>query len=76
MSFNSEIMSNLVLATRNGRVQNIYNFVDKHTQDYPGAVFSEVDEEMNLGIYLQSELAKKLADHFIQTQKRLEKTKL
>ncbi|WP_085823817.1 hypothetical protein [Ruegeria meonggei] len=69
-------MSNLVLATRNGRVQNIYNFVDKHTQDYPGAVFSEVDEEMNLGIYLQSELAKKLADHFIQTQKRLEKTKL
>lgn len=72
VGFNSEIMINLVLATRNQRVQNIYNFMDKHVENYPGAVFIEVDEKANLSIFIQSKLGEELASRFSARDEKLE----
>lgn len=54
VNFNSGIFINTVLATRNGKVINMFTFADKHEENYIGTVFTEINHDNNLVMLMQS----------------------
>lgn len=60
IDFNSEIITNLILVSREDKIVNIYNFYDRHNKEEPGAVFIDKSEGGELQVLCHSEITKSL----------------
>lgn len=71
LDFNSGIISNTVLISKENRVKTIYNFCDRHTEEYPGMVFLEVDDEHRLRVYINSERQSELLETILKNEEKI-----
>ena len=71
ISFNSGLINNIVLAYRENRLQAIYNFVDRHNEEYPGAVFVEVKNDARIQIFIESKFGAEFARSVVDHQNKL-----
>ena len=70
-NFNSDIISNTVLISRGDKIKTIYNFCDKHTDEYTGMVFLEIDDDHRLRVYLNSERQNDILETIVKNEEKI-----
>ena len=68
LDFNSEIICNAVLISKGGSFKTIYNVVDKHTDEHPGMVFLEIDDDYQLRVYIASERQREICRAILENE--------
>ena len=71
LDFNSDIISNSVLISKGGKVKTIYNFCDKHTDEYPGTVILEIDDDHRLRVNINSERQNDILEIILENEEKI-----